>query len=277
MLQLFTESRNIKSNSLCRGWKTWADSPILFICAASCWEQIFYSWKCWTWPVCQYCGLKKCLYIFRELFVRGKKTYSGVSLGEGTMVDSSAEAEAAFVYTSTGTLIFSGHIKAGFNGLTDIVRILFLYFHLTWTTGFGKLAFNECTFPPIFIFLEENIRLWRVNGFRWTFFFFCTEQPLAKTAAKELELRVCACVRVCVCVCVCVCAWACRWHWLDFFLLSGYSLDRQTARPQQHKLTALICFDRGSISTALSGHLLHRAEASPVISKLWRKALVDFL
>lgn len=42
--------------------------------------------------------------------------------------------------------------------------------------------------------------------------------------------------------------------WPDF-LLAGFIAYRQTARPQQSQLTALICFDRGGLSTALDTHL----------------------
>lgn len=38
-------------------------------------------------------------------------------------------------------------------------------------------------------------------------------------------------------------------------LLAGFIAYRQTARPQQSQLTALICFDRGGLSTALDTHL----------------------
>lgn len=79
-----------------------------------------------------------------------------------------------------------------------------------------------------------------------------------KTAVVEQKHpRVCACALMeCVCTLLCV---ACQWHRLDFFLLPGYAVLRQTARPQQHQLTALICFDRGSFITALDAHLQHGA------------------
>lgn len=71
--------------------------------------------------------------------------------------------------------------------------------------------------------------------------------------------------------CVCVRVWASWCHWLDF-LVSGNSVHRQTARPQQPQLTALICFDRGSITTALHAVLQLRAgaEACPSLLVIYR-------
>lgn len=72
---------------------------------------------------------------------------------------------------------------------------------------------------------------------------------------RELEVKpfenksVCARVHVWICVCACQ-----EQHWRDY-LLAGFIAYRQTARPQQSQLTALICFDRGGFSAALDTHL----------------------
>lgn len=71
-------------------------------------------------------------------------------------------------------------------------------------------------------------------------------QFLKEHKVKTFENK-CVCVRACVCACQ-------EQHWRDF-LLAGFLAYRQTARPQQSQLTALICFDRGGFSTALNTHM----------------------
>lgn len=88
---------------------------------------------------------------------------------------------------------------------------------------------------------------------------FRTKQPLAKQQSVSRSISVCAVLEyVCAHLCLCVSLPLALARPLPPLWLRCKK-KRQTARPQQRQLTALICFDRGSIITTLDAHLQHGA------------------